>query len=151
MLSQSLRLHPLIVSQLEEYYDLSYTIVSLVFLSPFAGYTLASIVNNATHVKLGQRGVAIIGPGCHLITYVVFAVHPPYPVLVVFFVIVGFGNGLIDAAWCAWLGNMGSANQLMGFLQAWYALGATVSPLIATAMITKANLQWYEFYYIMVG
>jgi fucose permease len=125
-------------------------VVSLVFLSPFAGYTLASAVNNAMHVRFGQRGVAIVGTGCHLITYLVFAFHPPYPVMVVLFVVVGFGNGIIDAAWCAWLGNMANANQIMGFLQAFYALGATISPLIATAMITKAGAQWYEFYYIMV-
>lgn len=73
--------------------------VSLVFLSPFAGYTVASLVNNVTHVRFGQRGVAIVASGCHLLTYLVFIFHPPYPALVVFFVIVGFGNGLIDAAW----------------------------------------------------
>jgi hypothetical protein len=34
-----------------------------------------------------------------LIAYVVIAVHPPYPVLVVIFMLAGFGNGLADAAW----------------------------------------------------
>ena len=94
--------------------------------------------------------MAIVGPGLHLISYIVFAVHPPYPVLVIFFMLVGFGNGILDAAWCAWLGNMANANHVTGFLQASYALGATVSPLIATALITKAGLGWYTFYYLMV-
>jgi fucose permease len=138
------------VEQLEEYYNLSYTVVSLVFLSPYAGYTLAAILNNALHVRFGQRGVAIVGPGLHLISYMVFALHPPYPVLVIFYMLIGFGNGIIDAAWCAWLGNMANANHVTGFLQASYALGATVSPLIATALITKAGLGWYTFYYLMV-
>jgi fucose permease len=135
---------------MEKYYKLSYTVVSLVFLTPFSGYTVASTVNNKMHVYLGQRGIAIVAPLCHLISYIILAVHPPFPVLVVMFVFVGFGNGLIDGAWCAWLGNMQSANQVSGFLQASYALGATVSPLIATAMVTKAGLMWYQFYYIMV-
>lgn len=103
------------------------------------------------HVKFGQRGVAIVGPACHLISYIVFSVHPPYPVLVVMFIFVGFGNGLIDAAWCAWIGNMANSNEVSGFLQACYALGATVAPLIATAMISKGGLGWYAFYYIMVS
>ncbi|PMD54818.1 MFS general substrate transporter [Hyaloscypha bicolor E] len=136
---------------LEEYYGLSYTIVSLIFLSPFAGYTIASGVNNMMHIKFGQRGVAIVGPACHLISYIVFSLHPPYPVLVVMFIFVGFGNGLIDAAWCAWIGNMANSNEVSGFLQACYALGATVAPLIATAMISKGGLGWYAFYYIMIG
>ena len=137
-------------SQLERYYDLSYTVVSLIFLSPFVGYTLASIANNLMHVRFGQRGVAIVGPACHLVSYIVLAAHPPYPVLVVIFMFVGFGNGLLDAAWCAWIGNMASANQVSGFLQGCYSGGATIAPLIATAMVTKAGLQWYAFYYIMV-
>ncbi|KAH8784503.1 MFS transporter-like protein [Hyaloscypha sp. PMI_1271] len=140
-----------LVPHLEEYYGLSYTIVSLIFLSPFAGYTIASGVNNMMHVKFGQRGVAIVGPACHLISYIIFSLHPPYPVLVVMFIFVGFGNGLIDAAWCAWIGNMANSNEVSGFLQACYALGATVAPLIATAMISKGGLGWYAFYYIMVG
>lgn len=136
--------------QLEKYYDLNYTIVSLVFLSPFAGYTLAALVNSIVHVKFGQRGVAVVAPTCHLISYIVLAVHPPYPVLVVIFIVVGFGNGLIDAAWCAWIGNMANANEVSGFLQACYALGATVAPLMSTAMFTKGGLPWYSFYYLMV-
>jgi fucose permease len=136
--------------QLEKFYDLNYTIVSLVFLSPSAGYTVAALANSTVHVKFGQRGIAVIGPLCHLISYIVLAVHPPYPVLVVIFIIAGFGNGLIGAAWCAWIGNMANANEVTGFLQACYTLGATLAPLMSTAMFTKGELPWYAFYYIMV-
>jgi fucose permease len=101
------------------------------------------------HVKFGQRGVAVVAPGCHLVSYIVLAVHPPYPVLVVIFIVVGFGNGLIDAEWCAWIGNMANANEVSGFLQGCYSLGATVAPLVSTAMFTK-GLPWYSFYFIMV-
>lgn len=137
--------------QLEKYYNLTYTVVSLIFLSPFIGYSLSSILNNHVHIHLGQRGVAIIGPTCHLISYIIIAIHPPYPVLVVMYIFVGFGNGLIDAAWCAWIGNMANANEVQGVLQACYALGATVSPLIATGLISGGGLGWYSFYYIMVS
>lgn len=45
---------------------------------------------------------------------------------------------------------MESANELLGFLHGSYGLGATISPLIATAMVTKGHLPWYMFYYVMV-
>ncbi len=45
---------------------------------------------------------------------------------------------------------MAYANELLGFLHGAYGLGATVSPLIATAIVTKGNLPWYNFYYLMV-
>ncbi|KAF2145802.1 uncharacterized protein K452DRAFT_125748 [Aplosporella prunicola CBS 121167] len=136
---------------LEAYYHLSYTVVSLVFLSPLLGYSASALLNNAVHLRFGQRGVAFLGPLCHLIAYVVIALHPPYPALVVIFVLAGFGNGLEDAGWNAWIGNMASANELLGFLHGLYSVGATLSPIVATTMITKAGLPWYAFYYVMIG
>ena len=93
-----------------------------------------------------------MAPTCHLIAYLVIAVHPPYPVLVVIFMLAGAGNGLADAAWNAWIGNMANPNEVLGFLHAFYGLGAVLSPLIATTMITKGQrLPWYYFYYVMVS
>lgn len=139
------------VTQLETYYDLTYTVVSLIFLSPLVGYTSSALLNNFIHMKFGQRGVAIIGPGAHLLAYIVIALHPPYPVLVIVFIAAGFGNGIEDSAWNAWIGNMANANEILGFLHGFYGLGATLSPLIATTMFTKGGLPWYSFYYIMIG
>lgn len=50
------------------------------------------------------------------------------------------------------IGNMANANEVLGFLHGFYGLGAVLSPLIATTMITKGQrLPWYTFYYVMVG
>jgi fucose permease len=135
---------------LETHYNLSYTIVSLIFLSPLIGYNASALLNNTIHLRFGQRGVAFIGPICHLVAYIVIAVHPPYPVLVVVFAIAGFGNGLEDAAWNAWMGAMTNANEVLGFLHGIYGLGATIAPLIATSLITKADKPWWTWYYFMV-
>ncbi|KAL4735435.1 major facilitator superfamily domain-containing protein [Aspergillus similis] len=136
---------------LEEYYNLSYTTVSLVFLSPIGGYTLAAVTNNTLHQHLGQRGIAWLSPGCHLLAYIVNCVHPPYPVLVVSFIFAGLGNGLADSAWNAWIGNMADSNQILGLLHGLYGLGAVMAPLVATSLITEAGVGWYYFYYIMVA
>lgn len=139
-----------LIGQLETYYNLSYTIVSLVFLSPLAGYAIAALFNHAIHMRLGQRGIAILSSGFHLIAYVINSVHPPFPVLVVSFIFAGLGNGLADSAWNAWVGNLANANEVLGFLHGFYGLGAVLSPLIATSLITKAQWEWYTFYYLMV-
>lgn len=81
----------------------------------------------------------------------IIAVHPPYPVLVVAFMIAGYGNGLADAAWNAFIGNMDHANEILGFLHGLYGFGAVISPLVATSMITKAGIPWYGYYYLMVS
>ncbi|KAM0544085.1 hypothetical protein ACHAPJ_011967 [Fusarium lateritium] len=118
-----------LIPSLEEYYDLSYTIVSLIFLTPFAGYSIAAFTNARIHMKFGRRGVAIMAPICHLITFVALALHPPYPVLVVCNMFSGFGNGLTDACF----------------------FGALSAPLIATSLVVTHELPWYTFYYVMIG
>ncbi|CAG8285795.1 unnamed protein product [Penicillium salamii] len=136
---------------LESYYQLSYTVVSLVFLSPLVGYAAAALLNHRIHSTFGQRGVAIIAPMSHLIAYVISCVHPPYPVLVIAYIFAGLGNGLEDAGWNAWIGNMANANEMLGLLHGFYGAGAVMSPLVATSMIASANLPWYYFYYVMVA
>ncbi|SLM40258.1 Major facilitator superfamily domain, general substrate transporter [Lasallia pustulata] len=140
-----------LIPYLEIYYNLSYTVISLIFLSPLVGYAASAPLNNVIHMRLGRRGVAFLGPGTRAIAYIVICLHPRYPVMVVFFILAGFGNGLEDAAWNAWIGNMEKANEVLGILHGFYGLGATLSPLIATTMVTKAKLPWYTFYYIMIG
>lgn len=140
-----------IIPYLETYYDLSYIVVSLVFLSPLGGYVGAALLNNWIHVHFGQRGVAFLGPVCHLAAYIGIALHPPYPVLVVIFILAGFGNGIEDAGWNAWAGNLANANEVLGFLHGAYGLGAVLSPLAATTLMTKGGWAWYQFYYIMVN
>ncbi|KAL2016511.1 hypothetical protein VTK56DRAFT_3439 [Thermocarpiscus australiensis] len=136
---------------IETYYNTSYTVVSLVFLSPLVGYILAALLNNHIHHTFGQLGVAILGPVCRLIGIVPLVFHPPYPALPVVLLFTGFGNGIEDSAWNAWVGNMQRANELLGFLHGAYGLGATVGPLIATAMVVRGRLAWYAFYYVMIG
>lgn len=139
-----------LIPYLETYYDLPYTVIALVFLSPFIGYMSAALLNNTIHMRFGQRGVAIMGPVCHTIAFIVNCVHPPYPVLVISFMLAGLGNGIEDSAWNAWIGDMANANEVLGFLHGFYGLGGTIAPLIATTMITKGNLPWYAWYYVMV-
>ncbi|KAL2798498.1 major facilitator superfamily domain-containing protein [Aspergillus keveii] len=139
-----------LVPYIREDFNLSTTVVSLVFMTPFAGYTLASIAVNKIHMTFGQRGIAIIAPLCHLVPFIVMATVPRFPVLLVAYAFVGLGNGLIDAGWNSWVGDMVNASTLMGLMHACYGLGATISPAIATAMIDH-GLNWYTFYFTLVG
>ena len=86
-------------------------VISIVFVAPFFGYAASALSNNWVHLSLGQRGPAFIGPMAHLIAYIVIAVHPPYPVVVIFFVLAGFGNGIEDAAWNSFLGNLATSTR----------------------------------------
>lgn len=140
-----------LIPYLETYYGIDYLTISLVFLSPIVGYTASALTNNMIHNRFGQRGVAAIMSISHLVAYIVIALHPPYPALVVVFMLAGFGNGLGDSGWNAWIGDMANANEVLGFLHGMYGFGALLSPLIATSLITQAGWEWYQFYYFMIG
>lgn len=139
------------VQQLEEYYNITYMIVSLVFLSPLVGYVLSALINDKLHLWVGQRGVGFIASVCHLIGYIISCTRPPYPALVVAYVFAGIANGLGDAAWNTYIGNMQSSNELLGVLHGVYGLGAVISPLVVTNMVKKANVPWNYFYFFMVS
>lgn len=80
------------------------------------------------------------------------ALHPPsFWVLPIAMLFTGFGNGINDSAWNAWVGNLQNTNELLGLIHGSYGLGGTVAPLVASAMVTKLNLQWYTYFYIMIG
>ncbi|KAJ0426172.1 MFS general substrate transporter [Aspergillus carlsbadensis] len=136
---------------LQEYYSISHMVVSVVFISPLVGYVLAALLNNKLHRTLGERGIAIIAPICHLIAYIISCVHPPYPALVVAYIFAGTANGLHEAAWNTYIGNMENSTEILGLLHGVYGLGAVISPLVATNLVTRADVPWYYFYYFMIA
>ncbi|KAF8461377.1 major facilitator superfamily domain-containing protein [Kalaharituber pfeilii] len=139
-----------LIPYLEKYYNISFVVVSLIFLTPFVGYTLAAMFNDRLHSFVGRRGVGFFGSMCHGVSYVIMALHPPYPTLVVVMCLAGFGSGCIDAAWNSYIGVMDKSNEILGLLHGMYGLGAVLSPIIATTLITRGN-PWYTFYYLMIG
>ncbi|KAF5500373.1 Bypass of stop codon protein 6 [Colletotrichum siamense] len=141
-----------IIPHLGKYYELPYSFTSLIFLAPFIGHTLSAALNTGLHETVGQRGIAIIGSGCHLAAYIAISLHLPYPALVFIYMLAGLGNGIGDAAWNSWVAsNLADSNMVINSMHACYGLGAVLGPVIATTMVVKAGLPWYAFYYFMAG
>ena len=61
------------------------------------------------------------------------------------------GNGLADAAWCSFIGQMANSHEMSGILQACYAFGATIAPLIATGLSRDGQPGWFAFFYVMTA
>lgn len=139
------------IPYLELYYNKSHLLVSVIFIPASVGSIAASFLNSFIHINLGRRGVAFLGPCLRLIAYIVISQNCPFPGLVVCFCVSAFGIALTDSAWNAYIAGMQNSHEALGILHAFYGLGATLSPLIATAMIAKGDLVWYSFYYLMIG
>ncbi|EWZ81103.1 hypothetical protein FOWG_15088 [Fusarium oxysporum f. sp. lycopersici MN25] len=117
----------------------------------FLSFIIAGMNDAAVGALVPYRGVAILAPMCHVIAFTIVTVHPPFSALVVLYGLSGFGNGLADAAYCAWVGAMDKSNQIQGFMHSCYSLGALCAPLISTSMVVHSGSPWYSFFYVMVG
>ena len=123
----------------------------MIFLPNLAGSLVAATTNPSIHHAFGQRGVAVIAPSCMILSYVVISTHPPFAVVVFFLAIVGFAVAIQDSAWNAFIGDMSSANQALGFLHGLYGFGAILGPLIVSLLVAKFEMPWWSFYYFMVS
>ncbi|RKL24279.1 hypothetical protein BFJ70_g12702 [Fusarium oxysporum] len=117
----------------------------------FLSFIIAGMNDAAVGALVPYRGVAILAPMCHVIAFTIVTIHPPFSALVVLYGLSGFGNGLADAAYCAWVGAMDKSNQIQGFMHSCYSLGALCAPLISTSMVVHSGLPWYSFFYVIVG
>ncbi|PYI29959.1 MFS general substrate transporter [Aspergillus indologenus CBS 114.80] len=124
-------------SELRPYYELSYIAVSVIFLSPLIGYVVAAIVDTKIYQYMGRRGVAVMSPACHLVAYIINCFHPPYPVLVIALALAEIGNGLTDSAWNSWASSIKHASQVLGCLHAAFGLGAVMTPLVLTSLVSQ--------------
>ncbi|KAF9872445.1 hypothetical protein CkaCkLH20_09942 [Colletotrichum karsti] len=140
-----------VIPHLEKTYQLTDIQVSAIFLVLPVGYIIASYLNHAFHEKLGQRGIAVIGPLCHLVYGLTAATRPPFPVFLMGAAVGAFGIGLIDGSWCAWVAGLNKANTLSGLLHGSFSTGAAICPYLAGLMLSESGDLWYQWFYVLAG
>lgn len=116
-----------------------------------AGFIISTLANHTIHTRLGQRGIVLIGSTCHVVAYSAASLRPPFPALMVMYILVGLGSGTKQAAWNFYVGGMQNPNELLGLLHGFYGTGATITPSVASVLFTKYGWQWFQIYYPLVG
>lgn len=140
-----------ILPHLEIYYDLSDAEVSFVFIAWPVGYICAASLNDIIHIKLGQRGIAVVGSVTHIVFAIGSAAHPPFHWLLVFIAAGFFGAGILDGSMCAWAGALDRASMVTGFLHGSFSIGAALSPILVDALVSNDTRPWYTWFYVMVS
>ncbi|KAF2440028.1 MFS general substrate transporter [Karstenula rhodostoma CBS 690.94] len=139
------------LAPMSRHYTLTDLHVSFIFLCGPIGYVLASPSNASIHSLLGQRGIALIGPLLHTLAALGIAAHPPFPTVLVAFVVNAMGIGLVDGSWCAWAGGLEKANVVSGLLHGSYSAGAAAGPFVAGLSLGKTSMTWWNWYYVLAG
>ncbi|XP_044717751.1 major facilitator superfamily transporter [Hirsutella rhossiliensis] len=128
--------------------------VSWFFLTPAVGYLAAALANAPIHRQLGHRGVAVGGPFFHLATFACFAykgAQLPAPAVIAINALSGFGNGLTEACFNAWVAGMDKAGIVQGLMYSCYSLGAFFSSLAVAFMVVEVDKAWLNYYYVVSG
>jgi MFS family permease len=68
---------------MEKYYEISYTIMSLVFVGNAIGFILAAPFTDTILSKFGRAKTLVTGDVIQLCAYIILVCTPPYPLVVV--------------------------------------------------------------------
>ncbi|RSL58855.1 hypothetical protein CEP54_007566 [Fusarium duplospermum] len=137
-----------ILPYMEKDYSIGYAVVSLIFIGQGIGSLFAAIFLDDLYPRLGQVDVFRIANIGALLGYIPIVAAAPFPLIPIAFSFVGFGttiNKILGKTLCSHIPNQPFLSEI---LYGFYGIGATASPVLATAMVTTACMHWSRFYII---
>jgi MFS family permease len=139
-----------VLPSIEAQYEVTYSIVSLLFIAYALGFITAAPVISTIDSKIGRARMLMTACTFMSVGYIMLICAPPFPVVVISFWFTGTGMALFLATSNAWIVNLIGGTSVLGFCHGLYGVGGVVSPLIATAMISR-GIRWSFFYCIPLG
>ncbi|ODV77227.1 MFS general substrate transporter [Suhomyces tanzawaensis NRRL Y-17324] len=138
------------IPKFQAHYHINDKQVSLIFLSSVFGYFTMGLLSDVSHQKLGIRGVVTLGSGSMTLSYLITSTRPPFPILLICFVMAGIGCGCLDACLNTWMGALADSNELLGILHGCYGVGSMIAPPVITYLLEKENpWAWNEYYHVL--
>ncbi|KAI4165497.1 MAG: hypothetical protein LQ342_000907 [Letrouitia transgressa] len=139
-----------LIPYMEKNYAIGYAIVSLIFVTNAIGFISAAPFVHTLQARLGRAKMLVLAESIVICAYVMLVCTPPFPVVVLAFLLIGLGiafNLALNNVFCA---NLANSTTTLGCFHGSYGIGGTVGPLIATALVS-AGRKWSDFYFIALG
>ncbi|KAK5165603.1 uncharacterized protein LTR77_009132 [Saxophila tyrrhenica] len=113
------------------------------------GFILAAFMSDFISAKLGRAKGLMLSELVVISAYVVIACPIPFPVVVVAYCAIGFGEALEIALNNVFLANLANATVVFGAAQGFYGIGGMLGPIMATALVSN-GVHWARFYAIAI-
>lgn len=139
-----------LLPSIEEYYDISYAVVSLIWMLNAAGFILVAVFSHKIQPWLGKRKSMSVGCLFSIVMFACVASGGPFPLIVTGFFFGGIGLAVVLAQSNVFLSKLDKNSMYLAFFHGSYGVGATVSPLLATTMV-NSGVPWHYFYFIALG
>lgn len=135
---------------MELFYGLNYTKVSLIWIGAALGFVLVALTSHYINKYLSNRVIITVAAFLLTIMTLVVSSGTLFPVVVVGFFFGGIGSAMGLSQLNVILSNFENCPKYLGIFHGSYGLGLTISPLIATVLVTN-GVRWNLFYLIAMG
>lgn len=139
-----------LIPYMEKDYNIGYAIVSLIFVTNAVGFIAAAPLSQILQSRLGRANTLVLAESVMIAAYIMLVCKPPFAVVVVSFLFLGLGMATNLAANNVFCANLANSTTTLGCLHGFYGIGATIAPLMATALVTH-NHPWSTFYFISLS
>ncbi|OWB84465.1 hypothetical protein B5S33_g3111 [[Candida] boidinii] len=139
-----------LLPRIEAYYNISYSVVSTIWLANALGFIIIAILSHRLEHFLGKRIMIAGGCATSIIMYIFVAPGYKFPMVVVGFFFGGLGLATCLSELNIFLSRFKKSSKYLGFFHGFYGLGACIGPIISTVMIDH-GIQWNYVYCILIG
>lgn len=135
---------------MEEYYDISYSVVSLIWMSTAVGFIVVALLAHKIEPYLNKELSLGVGSCSLMILYIFILTGSKFPLIVVGFFFCGVGGAINISQMNIFMSRLEKASTALGMFHGTYGLGATIAPLIATQFV-EHGIKWHMYYIMLVG
>lgn len=139
-----------LLPHIEAYYNTNYAVTSLIWIGNAMGFILVATLSHKIQPILGKQKSLVVGCCFSICMHSIIASGTKFPAIVVAFFLGGCGGAISLSQINVFVARLQNQSKYLGFLHGMYGIGATVSPLCATAMV-NAGIKWHYFYLILLG
>ena len=117
-----------LIPYIERHYHINYAITSLLFITYAIGFILAAPMLDTLDSKLGRSRLYMIASLSLCVGYVIIICQPPFPVMVLSFLFLGWGAATLLASSNSWLVNLVNGTIIVSFMQGFYGVSPRSPP-----------------------
>ncbi|TWU72814.1 hypothetical protein ED733_004422 [Metarhizium rileyi] len=140
-----------LIPYMEKYYGIGYAVVSLIFVGQALGFVVAAAMLDMMRAKLGRAKLLAVSQTCMALGYIPLVATGPFVLVIFAFFSVGFGLAINVAMGNTFCGVLQDGTLILGLLHGTYGIGGISGPLMATALVTVADVIWSRYYLITLG
>lgn len=139
-----------LIPSIQAHYSVNKATVALLFLSATLGYLIAAFNSGLLVEKLGNRRFLMLGVTAFLLSVGTLSLMPPFLVVLLILLPLGFGGAILDAGLNAYIAGLPRNAALLNYLHAFYGTGALLGPIVASTILA-IGLGWNIVYVVWMA